>query len=1063
MLKVLYRSLCPVCGRDLTSDEIDKGFCSVKGLKFSDAFLDPRVGEFSRFFESFLDKPRELQIFWAKRILRGESFAAVAPPGMGKTTFGVAMACYLSKFSKRSLVMVPTWVLTEQVSETISKIREKTGLPARYLYYHGRFSKSRKEEFFNSLRSGDFDVLVVTSMFLSKHFTDLEGRPFDFIFVDDVDSVLKASKNIDRILLLLGFSAKGGSFSGKPRGVLMVSTATAKKGRKAELFRKLLGFDVGLSFYTSRNVEDIEVNRKDTSMLSFILSEMGEGGLIFSRTSEEAEQLCQELEGRFKAGTVSSKKAALDDFKQGKLDFLVGSSHYYGPLIRGLDIPERVRYTVFFGAPFFELRVEDLDKVSDRVLKLLLRIFKDDDRLKGAERASRSELLGLFRDILENPRTSVRDVAVEKGALLFPDVRTYIQGSGRSSRLFKGGITKGASFLMEGSEKRLKAFVERARLFDIEFRSLGDLDFEKLKREIDDSRKGLLKGDMDVRPVLLVVESPTKAKQIARFFGSPSVRSFSGIPVYEVAIPGGVLLVSFSLGHVTDLSTTGGFYGVIENGDFVPIYSTIKRCGKCGYQFTNGVSSCPKCGGELRDSAKVLESLRNAAWEAGFLVVGTDPDSEGEKIAWDIRSLVGPFSSRVMRAEFHEVTKRALERALKELRDVDVNMVEAQVVRRVEDRWIGFSLSRKVQEEFKSKNLSAGRAQTPVLKWIVDRYKESRKVKPVLFIEELGLNVELPEKGKRPVGKKVKVKVSIEKKERKRVTKEPLPPYVTDSMLQDAGRFLRIGVADTMKLAQDLFELGLITYHRTDSTRVSERGLQVAKEFLGKDFYPRTWYKEGAHECIRPTRSLDVEDVRRLIEEKVILVSEPLTSQHFRLYDLIFRRFMASQCKPFSVLKETYSISVNGASVVEERFVDGSGRALELYKSVKIQPSLEEGSWEVWASVKRVPEKPLFTQSDVINLMKERGIGRPSTYAAIVEKLFARGYIVERKGRLIPTKRGMEVCKYLFDRFSSFVSEERTRILEEKMDEVERGEVNYQDVLKELREEIRTVEKDSRV
>ena len=304
---------------------------------------------------------------------------------------------------------------------------------------------------------------------------------------------------------------------------------------------------------------------------------------------------------------------------------------------------------------------------------------------------------------------------------------------------------------------------------------------------------------------------------------------------------------------------------------------------------------------------------------------------------------------------------------------------------------------------------------------------------------------------------KEELELEIELLEERGEERVPLPPYTTDTMLRDANAILKIPARDAMKLAQDLFESGLCTYHRTDSTRVSEVGLRIAKEYLGDDFVPRDWYMEGAHECIRPTRPIPKDTLQRLIQEGVIQVEE-ITSRHLALYDLIFKRFMASQCKPYRVKVARYLIRYDGKEIEEERILEAEGKAVELYKwSVWVKPELPTGKVRVKAEIRTVPKAPLFTQSDIVRLMKERGIGRPSTYATIVDRLFMRNYVIEKNGRVIPTKRGIDVFNYLASNYGKFVSEERTRLLEEKMDAVERGELDYFKALQELYEEIREI------
>lgn len=1054
MIPVVYSNLCPVCGGDLESKEIEKHVCFRKKRSlclFPEDFL---LKEFVEFFRKCVGEPRAIQKMWAKRILRKESFAATAPTGVGKTSFGLAMSLFLALKGKRCYVIFPTSLLVIQAAETIRKYAEKAGVGTENLigYYHGRIPKREKENFMQNLRN--FKIVITTTQFLSKHYREL-GH-FDFIFVDDVDAILKASKNVDKLLHLLGFhyDLKTKSWVGEARGCLMVSTATAKKGKKAELFRQLLNFDIGSSRITVRNVEDVAVNDESISTLSSILEKLGTGGIIYARTGEEAEEIYESLKNKFRIGIVTAtKKGDYEKFVEGEIDHLIGTAHYYGTLVRGLDLPERIRFAVFVGCPSFRVTIEDIDSLSPQMVKLLAYLYRNVDeieRLLPAVERHIDEVREILKKVMGKERPQAKDVVVREGEVIFPDLRTYIQGSGRTSRLFAGGLTKGASFLLEDDSELLSAFIERAKLYDIEFKSIDEVDFEKLSRELDESRdRYRRRQEFDlIKPALFIVESPTKAKQISRFFGKPSVKVLDGAVVYEIPMQKYVLMVTASIGHVVDLITNRGFHGVLVNGRFVPVYASIKRCRDCGYQFTEERESCPKCGSENVDNSRSrIEALRKLAHDAEFVIVGTDPDTEGEKIAWDLKNLLSGCGA-VKRAEFHEVTRRAILEALESLRDVDENLVKAQVVRRIEDRWIGFVLSQKLWERFNNRNLSAGRAQTPVLGWIIDRFQESRERRKIAIVRDFDLVLEHDEE---------EFDLTIKLVEEREELRTPLPPYTTETMLSDANRILKFSVKQTMQIAQELFENGLITYHRTDSTRVSDVGQRIAKEYLGDDFVGREWGESGAHECIRPTRPLTRDDVQRLIQEGVLVV-EGLRWEHFALYDLIFRRFMASQCRPFKVVVKKYSIEFDGKTAEEERIVRAEGRAYELYRAVWVKNELPTGTFRVKAEVKSVPKVLPFTQSEIIQMMKERGIGRPSTYATIVDRLFMRNYVVEKYGRMIPTKLGIDVFRFLVRRYAKFVSEDRTRDLESRMDAIERGELDYLKALEDLYAEIKSID-----
>lgn len=1048
MLSVVYSNLCPKCGGDLDDGEIIHSTCRKEGSWLCSSSEDADLREFVEFFTNCVGKPRAIQKLWAKRVLRGESFAATAPTGVGKTSFGIAISLFLASKGKRCYLLFPTSLLVNQAVVALENYAKKSGLEVEVGYYHGKMKKEEKEYFLQNARN--FSIVVTTTQFLSKHHEEL--GTFDFIFVDDVDAILKASKNVDRILNLLGFyyDSQQRSWRGEAKGCLMVSTATARKGKKAELFRKLLNFDVGSSRVAVRNIEDVIAGEERLENVAEILEKLGSGGLIFARTAEEAERIYESLKDKFRVGIVTAeKKVDYDRFVKGEVDHLIGTAHYYGTLVRGLDLPERIRFAIFVGCPVFRIRIDDVDSLSPQMLKLLATLYRnipEIEKLLPKLELHLEEVRRLLKDAVGREKPQVRDVVIRENEIIFPDLRTYIQGSGRTSRLFAGGMTKGASFLFEDDAEILSAFLERAKLYDIDFKSMDELDFESLSKELDESRdRYRRREEFDlIKPALFIVESPTKARQISRFFGKPSIKVLDGAVVYEIPMEKYVLMVTASIGHVVDLVTSRGFHGVEVDGRFVPVYSSIKRCRECSYQFTDDMERCPKCGSrEIDDSRQRINALRSLAHDAEFVIIGTDPDTEGEKIAWDLKNLLAGCGE-IKRAEFHEVTRRAVLQALNSLREINEDLVKAQVVRRIEDRWIGFVLSQKLWDKFNNRNLSAGRAQTPVLGWVIDRYKNSKEKKSIAIIRDLDITVEHD---------KEEFELKIRLKGEREEMRNPLSPYTTEAMLSDANRILKLSVRQTMQIAQDLFENGLITYHRTDSTRVSDAGLKVAKDFLGEDFSGRSWGEEGAHECIRPTRALTRDDVQRLIHEGV-LMAENLRWEHFALYDLIFRRFMASQCKPFKVRVREYELEFDGRKVEEERIVVAEGRAYELYRSVWVRKELPEGVFKVRAEVRKVPKVQPLTQSEIIQMMKEKGIGRPSTYASIVDRLFSRNYVVEKFGKVIPTKLGVDVYGFLARNYGKFVSEERTRDLESRMDAVERGELDYQQALSDLYDEI---------
>jgi reverse gyrase len=264
-----------------------------------------------------------------------------------------------------------------------------------------------------------------------------------------------------------------------------------------------------------------------------------------------------------------------------------------------------------------------------------------------------------------------------------------------------------------------------------------------------------------------------------------------------------------------------------------------------------------------------------------------------------------------------------------------------------------------------------------------------------------------------------------------------------------------------MRLAQDLFESGLITYHRTDSTRVSDVGLAVAKSYISEkispsSFVPRRWGEGGAHECIRPTRPLDVDGLMQILRQGVLQLQITLTRDHIRLYDLIFRRFIASQMPPAKVLEVTVKASgpyfEKDLTFIKEVLEEGFTKFLPLRTGITSQ----EGEYIIEdVAYKKVATVPLYTQADIIRLMKERNIGRPSTYSKIVKTLLDRNYVFSVKGgKLVPSSLGRQVYQYLSEMFGDVISEKKTAEVLAKMDLVENGNADYIDVLNEFYNEV---------
>ena len=922
----------------------------------------------------------------------------------------------------------------------------------------------------------------------------------------------------------------------KEHGSLVVAGATLRprKTKRIHIFSELLGFELGTKPEFIRNIVDfyLPVDGDLEEKTIQIVKKFGSGALIFVPSAlgrNYARKLTEKLKeiGIRPYFYEVMEEDILEKFSRGEYDVLIGISTSRSPLARGIDLPERIRYAIFVGVPRREIKIKKDEVNPNKIYALLvnvvetldepfkMEVFKMIQKLKNIVPASREIVMkiqesfekdvrlnnyqGYIKRIVEQSRRLLNKILTEEFlekiaketdilinilddgfSLIIPDTLGYVQASGRTSRLYAGGISRGISILLVDDIKTFTGLTKRLRVIldDFEWVNYSEEEVERIFKEVDHDRqliKDILAGRImfpskDImKMALVIVESPTKAKTFASFFGRPYKREVEGIPVYETSTPNLVLQIAASMGHVTELSITPGFHGVLEeDGRYLPVFSPIKKCNKCGYQFVEN-SKCPSCSSEDVSSKRdIIEALRKIALEVNEVYVATDPDAEGEKIAYDIYSSLVPYNRDIYRLEFHEVTRRALIYALNNKSKISIPLVESQLVRRIEDRWLGFELSRKLWDRFKIKTLSAGRVQTPVLGWIIDRYRENRKKKTLLYValeNSIEIVFENPSNLKLILDKykQGELKAIVKELREEVLEVHPPPPYTTDSLLKDAFILIGLPVAETMKLAQDLFESGLITYHRTDATTVSSVGLNVAREYIETMNLgvatPRTYWREGAHECIRPVKPIDVSKLSQYIGIGLIKPSAKLTRSHLRLYDLIFRRFIASQLPSAKVLLQRYKVAVNGLEVDVDKNVEIIESGFnKVFSIIRIDRKIMEGEYSIKnIEVKKVPAAWLYSEGDIIALMKDRGIGRPSTYSRIVQVLFDRGYVFERKGKLIPTNKGLSVYSYLKEYFGDYVSEEVTRQLELKMDKIEAGELDYQQVLRELRRQVEEI------
>ena len=547
---------------------------------------------------------------------------------------------------------------------------------------------------------------------------------------------------------------------------------------------------------------------------------------------------------------------------------------------------------------------------------------------------------------------------------------------------------------------------------------------------------------------LVIVESPAKAKTIQKYLGKG----------YEVMA---------SMGHVRDLPKSR--LGVDIEHDFQPEYIDIR--GK----------------GELRNQ------LKKAAKHSSFVYLATDPDREGEAISWHLSDMLGLDNEEKNRVTFNEITKTGIKNGMAAPRNIDINLVNAQQTRRILDRLVGYKLSPFLWKTVKP-GLSAGRVQSVVVKLIVDREKEIRDFKQEEYwtidakLSTSRSKKQFPARLASFKGEKVEIKNEAQAKQilseleggdfvitdiKKGVKKKtPAPPFITSTLQQEASRRLGFQAKRTMKAAQELYEgidlpklgaVGLITYMRTDSLRISDEAVQGAREYItgkyGEQYLPekpRVYKKKSntqdAHEAIRPTMpSMTPEQVKA-----------SLTLDQYKLYKLIWERFTASQMA--DALLDTVSASIDcgdytfKASGYSVRF-DGFTALYEESKDVPEEksPALPELLQGEKLKVNQLDPNQHFTQpparyteATIIKALEENGIGRPSTYAPTLTTVIQRGY-VERDGKsLVPTQLGEVTNDLMENEFSSIVNVDFTAQMETDLDRVEEGTTDWVQTLREF-------------
>lgn len=547
--------------------------------------------------------------------------------------------------------------------------------------------------------------------------------------------------------------------------------------------------------------------------------------------------------------------------------------------------------------------------------------------------------------------------------------------------------------------------------------------------------------------VLVIVESPAKAKTIEKFLG----RKYT---------------VKASMGHVRDLPKSQ--FGVDVEQDFTPKYINIRGKGD------------------------IIKELKIVAKDASQILLGPDPDREGEAIAWHLSNLLGIDSHDRCRIEFNEITKNAVQNAVKNPRSIDVNRVDAQQARRVLDRVVGYKLSPLLWRKIR-RGLSAGRVQSVAVRLICDReneisafvqeeywtltghFKAGQQKFTARLTSRDGEKVSIP--SKEAVDSIIKdldkARYQVSKVKKRDSKRNPAPPFTTSTLQQEAYRKLNFTARRTMSVAQQLYEgldlgkegaVGLITYIRTDSTRVSTVAQDEARGFItqryGPDFIPkepRQYTAKGraqdAHEGVRPT----------YVNYEPETLRGKLTPDQYRLYRLIWERFVASQMSSALVEVTTadivalpqkrYLFRATGSVIKFPGFMkvyiegrDENGKEEEV-----ILPELKEGM--VLHLIKLEDKQhftqppPRYTEATLVKALEEKGIGRPSTYAPIVETILTRGYVTRQEKQFVPTELGNLVVELLKNYFQEIINVEFTANLEEKLDLIEEGQLGWKEVV----------------
>ncbi len=554
------------------------------------------------------------------------------------------------------------------------------------------------------------------------------------------------------------------------------------------------------------------------------------------------------------------------------------------------------------------------------------------------------------------------------------------------------------------------------------------------------------------------MESPAKARTLSKILGSKYT-------------------LKASMGHIRDLPKSK--LGVdVENG-FTPDYVVP------------------------RTKSKTVKELKDSAKNSRMIYLATDPDREGEAIAWHLAEVILPGKTPMKRVVFHEITDEAVKHAFKSPRTIDMNLVDAQQARRILDRLVGYKLSPLLWQKVR-RGLSAGRVQSVALRIIVEREREitgfqpveywvieaelakdgekaSFRAKLIGFADGTELNVNNEQNAAIVKERLDKSKFSVDKIKTKKVVRQPAPPFITSTLQQEAWYKLRFSAEQTMAIAQQLYEglpvdggdsVGLITYMRTDSTHVAHSAVSETRDFIketyGENYLPahaRTFTKvvkgaQEAHEAIRPTR----------IHRLPATIKSQLNANQYKLYQLIWNRMVASQmaaavydnttidivAKPIGI-REHYLLRTNSSVMKFPGFttlyVRDEGKADEDENRTYL-PELEKGDLlgliRIFSEQRFTQPPPRFTEASLIRALEEKGIGRPSTYAPILSNIQYREYVTKSSGILKPTDLGFTVTDLLIKNFPDIFDVEFTARMEDELDEIAEKKKDWGSVIKDF-------------